>query len=128
RHTRWPRDWSSDVCSSDLTADNVYKTIGKLGGVNVLFDLDYKPQKIAIELNDVKMEEALKMVAMESKTFWRPISSTAIFVAADAKRKELEANVMKTFYVHNASTPAELQEVVGTLKGMLDITRIQVNP
>src|SRR5207253_3970443 len=20
RHTRWPRDWSSDVCSSDLTA------------------------------------------------------------------------------------------------------------
>src|SRR5437588_7630862 len=110
------------------TADNVYKTIGKLGGVNVLFDLDYKPQKIAIELNDVKMEEALKMVAMESKTFWRPISSTAIFVAADAKGKDWEANVMKTFYVHNASTPAELQEVVGTLKGMLDITRIQVNP
>src|SRR5207253_8106091 len=21
RHTRWPRDWSSDVCSSDLRAD-----------------------------------------------------------------------------------------------------------
>src|SRR5215208_1318216 len=21
RHTRWPRDWSSDVCSSDLAAD-----------------------------------------------------------------------------------------------------------
>src|SRR5207253_8435595 len=21
RHTRWPRDWSSDVCSSDLSAD-----------------------------------------------------------------------------------------------------------
>src|SRR5207253_5024214 len=21
RHTRWPRDWSSDVCSSDLVAD-----------------------------------------------------------------------------------------------------------
>src|SRR5690625_7165298 len=22
RHTRWPRDWSSDVCSSDLRADD----------------------------------------------------------------------------------------------------------
>src|SRR5215510_4497949 len=22
RHTRWPRDWSSDVCSSDLTPCN----------------------------------------------------------------------------------------------------------
>src|SRR5207253_3740632 len=24
RHTRWPRDWSSDVCSSDLHARAVY--------------------------------------------------------------------------------------------------------
>src|SRR5690625_1410161 len=23
RHTRWPRDWSSDVCSSDLNAENI---------------------------------------------------------------------------------------------------------
>jgi general secretion pathway protein D len=109
------------------TADNVYKSIGKLGGINVLFDLDYKPQKIAIELNEVKLEEALRMVALESKTFWRPISSTAIFVAAETKRKELESSVMKTFYLQNASAPADLQEVVGTLKGMLDIAKIQVN-
>jgi len=68
------------------------------------------------------------MVALESKTFWRPISSTAIFVAAEGKRKELESNVMKTFYLHNVATPAELQEVVGSLKGMLDVNRIQVNP
>jgi general secretion pathway protein D len=31
------------------TADNIYRTIGKLGGINVLFDLDYKPQRITIE-------------------------------------------------------------------------------
>ena len=24
RHTRWPRDWSSDVCSSDLN-ENIHK-------------------------------------------------------------------------------------------------------
>src|SRR5439155_3385974 len=23
RHTRWPRDWSSDVCSSDLTEEPI---------------------------------------------------------------------------------------------------------
>ncbi len=110
------------------TADNIYRTIGKLGGVNVLFDLDYKPQKITIDFNDVMMVDALRMVSMESKTFWRPISSNAIFVAAEGKRKEFESNVMKTFYLRNTSNAAELQEVVGTLKGMLDITRIQVNP
>src|SRR5690625_5469851 len=32
RHTRWPRDWSSDVCSSDLTESKqeVEKEITKL--------------------------------------------------------------------------------------------------
>lgn len=110
------------------TADNIYRAIGKLGGINVLFDLDYKPQKITIELNEVMLREAFKMVALESKTFWRPISPTAIFVAAEGKRKEYESNVMKTFYLHNASTPAELQDVAGTLKGLLDINHIQVNP
>src|SRR5207253_8309599 len=24
RHTRWPRDWSSDVCSSDLIGSVIY--------------------------------------------------------------------------------------------------------
>lgn len=110
------------------TADNVYKTIGKLAGINVLFDLDYKPQRINIELDDVPLREALRMVAMQSKTFWRPISTKAIFVAAEGRRKDFEDNVMTTFYLRNASTPSELQEVVGTLKGILDISRIQVNP
>lgn len=110
------------------TADNIYRAIGKLGGINVLFDLDYRPQKITIELNEVMLREAFKMVALESKTFWRPISPTAIFVAAEGKRKEYEPSVMKTFYLHNASTPTELQDVVGTLKGLLEISHIQVNP
>src|SRR6201981_2279423 len=110
------------------TADIIYRAVGKLGGINVLFDLDYKPQKVTVELNEVLVPEALKMLALESKTFWRPISPTAIFVAAEGKRKENESNVMKTFFLRNASTPAELQEVVGTLKGMLELNRIQVNP
>jgi len=110
------------------TADNVYKTIGKLAGINVLFDLDYKPQRINIELDDVPLREALRMVAMQSKTFWRPVSTKAIFVAAEGRRKDFEDNVMTTFYLRNASTPSEIQEVVGTLKGILDISRVQVNP
>jgi general secretion pathway protein D len=110
------------------TTDNVYKTIGKLAGINVLFDMDYKPQRITIELDEVPLLDALRMVALESKTFWRPISNKAIFVSADSRRKEYEDSVMTTFYVRNAGTPAELQEIVGTLKGILEISKVQVNP
>ena len=72
----------------------------------------------------------MEMIAMQSKTFWRPVSSNTIMVAADtgSKRKELEQNVMKTFYLINAASPADLQQAAGTLKAILDINKIQVTP
>jgi len=108
----------------------IYKTIGKLAGINVMFDADYKPQKLTIELNDVTLKEALDAVALQSKTFWQATAPNTILVAADtaAKRKELQNTAMKTFYLQNISTPAELQEAATTLKGILDINRIQLLP
>jgi len=90
------------------TSTMVYKTIAKLAGINVLFDQDYKPQKITIELNDVTLREALNVVALQTKTFWQPTSPNTILVAADTptKRKEMQSTVMKTFYLRNVSTNA----------------------
>lgn len=123
---------SNDAVSLHLvtTADVIYKAIGKLAGINVLIDPEYKPQKLTLELKDVNLREALSMVALQSKTFWRPVSPNTIIVSSDngGKRKELEQNVMMTFYLHNAATPAELQQAASTLKGILDISRIQTTP
>jgi len=112
------------------TTDVVYKTIAKIAGINVLIDPDYKPQKIDFELRDVSLREALDMLALQSKTFWRPLASNTIIVSSDsgAKRKEFEQNVMKTFYLRNAATPSDLQQAAGTLKAILDINKIQVTP
>ncbi len=111
-------------------ADMIYKVIAKLAGVNVLIDSEYKPQRISIELNDVTPREALNLLALQSKTFWQPVSVNTIFVAADTagKRKELQGNVMKTFYLKNVATPAELQEAANTIKGILDLSRVQLVP
>src|SRR6266571_3290502 len=46
----------------------IYYTICKLAGINVLFDPDYTPRRIKIELNGVTLEEALQITALESKT------------------------------------------------------------
>jgi general secretion pathway protein D len=112
------------------TADKVYKVLAKLAGLNVLFDPDYHPPKITIELNDVTPREALDMVALQSKSFWQPVSSNTIFVAGDSsgKKKDLQGNVMKTFYLKNVSTPTELQEAANTVKGILDVTKMQLVP
>ena len=115
-----------------ITEDSkvIYETIGKLAGINVLFDPDYTSRRIKVELNSVSLEEALEIVAMESKTFWRPVTPNTIFVAADqpAKRKDLEQSVIKTFYLSNLSQPTELQDVVNALRQILEIARIQPLP
>jgi len=115
-----------------LTEDTkvIYETVGKLAGVNVLFDPDYTSRRIKIELNGVTLEEALEIIALESKTFWRPVTPNTIFVAADnpAKRKDLEESVIKTFYLANLSQPTELQDVVNALRQILEIQRIQPLP
>jgi len=112
-----------------LTEDSrmIYETIGKLAGINVLFDPDYTSRRIRIELNGVSLQDALAIVAFESKTFWRPVTGNTIFIASDnpTKRKELEQNVIKTFYLSNVSQNTDLQDIVNTLRAVLQIDRVQ---
>lgn len=109
-------------------ADMAYKTICKLAGINVVMDPDFRPQSITVDLTDVTLREALEMVRLQSKTFWRPVLSNTIFVAGDspAKRKELEQNVMKTFYLRNITTPNELQDAANVVRQLLDVSRVQL--
>jgi general secretion pathway protein D len=115
-----------------LTEDTkvIYDTVGKLAGINVLFDPDYTSRRVRIELNGVTLNEALEIVALESKTFWRPVTPNTIFIASDtpAKRKEIDQNVIKTFYLSNVSTPQELQDLVNAMRQILEIARIQQLP
>src|ERR1017187_1096007 len=108
----------------------IYETVGKLAGINVLFDPDYTARQVHVELNNVTLEEALEIISFETKTFWRPVTPNTIFVAQDnpAKRKELEQNVIKTFYLSNLSQPTELQDVVNAMRTILEVSRIQQLP
>lgn len=119
---------SNTPVSLQVTEDTkvIYETVGKLAGINVLFDPDYTARRIKVSLNGVTLREALEIIALESKTFWRPVTPNTIYVAADtqAKRKEVEQNVIKTFYLSNVSTQTELQDIVNALRTVLEIGRV----
>jgi general secretion pathway protein D len=104
----------------------VYTAMGKLAGINVLFDPDYVSRRITIDLNNVSLNQALEIVALQSKTFWRAVTPNTIFVAADtkAKRTEIEQNVVKTFYLSNLAQTTEMQDIVNTLRTVVEITRV----
>jgi general secretion pathway protein D len=104
----------------------IYTAIGGLAGINVLFDPDYVSRRISIDLKNVSLYQALEIVALESKTFWRPVTSNTIFVAADTKtkRQELESQVVKTFYLANAYSTTDVQDALNTIRTVTDITRL----
>ncbi|PSH04505.1 MAG: hypothetical protein CXZ00_06700 [Acidobacteria bacterium] len=108
----------------------IYETIGKLAGINVLFDPDYTPRRIRIELNGVSLEQALQVVALQSRTFWRAVTPNTIYIAQDTqqKRNEVEQQVLRTFYLSNFSTVSELQDVANLVRTILRVERVQQFP
>ncbi|HEX3375504.1 MAG TPA: cohesin domain-containing protein, partial [Candidatus Acidoferrales bacterium] len=105
----------------------VFDAIGKLAGLTVIFDPDFTSRRIAVELTNVTLEQALNITALQSKAFWRPETANIIFVAPDQpqKRKDYEVEIVKTFYLKNTVLPQELTEIVTSIRQLLDLRRVQ---
>jgi general secretion pathway protein D len=105
----------------------VFDTIAKLAGLTVIFDPDFQSRRITVELPNVTLEQALDAVAIESKAFWKPVTTNIILVAPDQpqKRRDFEDQVVRTFYLSNTLTPQDLTEIVTGLRQLLDLKRVQ---
>jgi len=105
----------------------LYETVGKLAGINVLFDPQMQPGKNAnLDLNNVTLQEALDYIALLTKTYWKPVSSNAIFVTEDTvtKRRDYEDEVVKVFYLKNPTSTQEFQEIVTAVRSVTDVRRM----
>jgi general secretion pathway protein D len=105
----------------------VFDTIGKLAGLTVIYDPDFPARRITTELTNVTLEQALNIVCLESKSFWKPVTENIIFVIPDQpqKRRDYEEQVVKTFYLSNTVQAQDLTEIVTGLRSLLDLKRIQ---
>lgn len=105
----------------------VFETIAKLAGLSVIFDPDFNSKRITVDIPNVTLEQALDAVAIEAKAFWKPVTSSIILVAPDQpqKRRDLEDEVVKTFYLSNTLTPQDITEIVTGLRQLLDLKRLQ---
>jgi general secretion pathway protein D len=99
----------------------IYQAVGEAAGVNVLFDPDYTGKRIQVDLTNVSLLDALRIVGTLSTTFWRPITANTIFVAANtrSKRSELDEQAVQTFYLTNAWQQNDLQDVQTAIRNVL---------
>ncbi len=123
------KPFSNEPINLKMTNDArvAFETIAKLAGLSVIFDPDFTSRRIPVELPNVTLEQALDAVSLESKAFWKPLTPSVIFVAPDTpqKRKDVEDEVVRTFYLSNTLTPQDLTEVVTGLRQLLDLRRVQ---
>jgi general secretion pathway protein D len=104
----------------------VYQAIGKAAGINILFDPDWNAKRITVDLTNVSLIDALRIVGTISNTFWRPVTTNTIFVAANsrAKRTELDEQAVQTFYLANAWQQNDLNDVQTALRNLMPNTKV----
>jgi general secretion pathway protein D len=108
-------------------AKMVYDTVAKLAGLTVIFDPDFTSRRVSVDLTNVTLEQALDIVSLESKAFWKPTTGDIIFVAPDQaqKRRDYEEEIIRTIYLKNTILPQDITEIINGLRQLLDLRRVQ---
>ena len=117
---------SDDPITLHMVGDSkaVYQAIGKIAGLNVIFDPEYASKSIPVDLNSVAISDALRIVETLSGTFWKPVTSNTIFVAQNTrnKRTDLDDQAVQTFYLTNVSQQNDANEIMVAMRNLLDPT------
>jgi len=115
-----------------LSADSrrVFEALGKFADLNVVFNYDFQPRPLTLDLTNVKLEDALQAAAYEAHVFWKPISSNTLLVIPDSptSRREYEQDVVKTFHLSNPLAPADRTQISTALRQVLGLQHIIDNP
>lgn len=115
-----------------LSADSrkVFETLGKLAELNVAFTQDFQPKPLALDLTNIKIEDALHVATLQTKTFWKVITPNTILIIPDnpSNRRDFGEEVLRTFYLTNPLAPADRTAITTALKQVLSLQRIVDNP
>jgi general secretion pathway protein D len=105
----------------------IFDTIGKLAGITITYDPDLPARRITVDLNNLTLQQALDIVCLQSKTFFKPITENIIFVAQETtqKHKDYDEQLVETFYLANTVQSQDLTEITNGLRQVLNLTKVQ---
>src|SRR5258707_3879347 len=105
---------------------SAYEQVARMYGITVAFDPDLASKNIRLRVDDVDFYTAMQLLGAESKTFYRAVNPTLMFVAEDtiAKRKEYAEEVEQTFRLDNTVSPEDITKMVRVVREITNSTRI----
>jgi len=111
----------------DTSLQKVLETLGKLAGVNVLFDFDYRDKRVDVDLSGLTFQEALDRLTFTNRLFYKVLDQNTIIIVPEgpAKRRTYDEVLLRTFYLQNA----EVKDVETVVKQMLGTSaKVASNP
>jgi len=106
----------------DASTRDILAAIAQFAGVSIVFDPSFRDSAVSIDLRKVSLDRALTSLGTATRNFWRVTAPGTVTVIPDtqAKRREYEDEVVRTFYLSNA----DLKETIDILRIVVDARRI----
>jgi Flp pilus assembly secretin CpaC len=115
----------------DLRGDtkSAYGQVTEAFGIKSAFDPDLPSRSVRLHMADVDFNTALSVLGEQTGTFWRPLDSTLIFVAADTaeKRRQYGVQAEQTFLLPASVAPEEMTELLRVLREITGATHIELD-
>jgi general secretion pathway protein D len=112
---------------TEVGLEKIFESLGKVAGVNILFDEGFRDKKATVNLTNVSFEEALDRIAFVNRLFYKVLDQNTVIIIPDsaANRRKYEEVLVRTFYIQNA----DLKEVEAIVKTMVGpAAKVSSNP
>ncbi len=111
---------------SGTKLQKVLDTLGKLAGVNILYDESFRDKDYEVNLTGVTFEEALDQITFTNRLFYKVLNQNTLMIVPESpqKRRTYDDSVLRTFYLQNADT----NETLNVVKALTGITKAVGNP
>lgn len=111
-------------------ARGVLTQVAQAYGITPVFDDSVQQRRLHFDVENVGFFTAMELATRATKTFWVPLQSREMLIAADTaeNRRNLERMSLRTFYLSNVSKPQDLVEMVNALRILLEIRYISQDP
>jgi general secretion pathway protein D len=108
----------------------VFRALGKIAGLNVVFYHDFENRPISLDLESVTIEQALEAAEAEAGVFWKAITPNTILLIPDTpiNRERLESDVLKTVYLQNPTQAQDRMAILTAVKQVVGLTKSFVDP
>jgi general secretion pathway protein D len=110
----------------DAKLEKIFDSLGRIAGVNILFDEGFRDKTVSVNLTGVTFEEALNQLTFVNRLFYKVLDQNTVIVVPESrqKRQSYDALVLRTFYLQNA----EINDTVNLIKTLARVTTVAGNP